>query len=481
MSKSLYFYDLETSGFNPREQRIMQFAGQRTDLKLNPIGEPDNYLIKMTDDILPDPDAVLLTGITPQMTIADGITEAEFLKLFNNEISIQGTIFTGYNSIRFDDEFMRFLHYRNFYDAYEWHWSEDRSRWDLLDVVRMTRALRPNGIKWPFNSEGQPANQLGLLTGINNLSHSNAHDALSDVLATIDLARLLSTKQPKLFKYLLELRDKKEVKKIVNTGQPFVYTCGKFSSDFEKTTVVLKLVDSPNKNGAIVYDLRYDPSPYLDLSAEKLAEMWQHYCKDRPCSHPKLPVKTLQYNRCPAIAPLGVFNLDCQKRLQLSISTIEKNKTKFNEQNNFIANLIDAIGLVDKEYQAKIVTSEMDVDGRLYDGFIGDNDKSLMAKVHKSNLESQEISKFSFSDERLSQLLPLYKARNYPKLLNANENETWEKFRINRLLAGKQSSKTAKYFDRLSLLAENTKLSDKQRYLIDELQLYGQSIIPILD
>ena len=83
MSASLFFYDLETSGINPREQRIMQFAGQRTDMNLQPVGEPFNIVIKLTDDVLPDPDAILVTGITPQQTLTDGITEAEFLKIFH--------------------------------------------------------------------------------------------------------------------------------------------------------------------------------------------------------------------------------------------------------------------------------------------------------------------------------------------------------------------------------------------------------------
>jgi len=152
MAETLYFYDLETSGFNPREQRIMQFAGQRTDLGLKPIGEPHNILIALSEDILPDPDAILITGITPQQTIAEGISEAEFLKIFNSEVALPGTIFTGYNTIRFDDEFMRYSHYRNLYDPYEWQWRDDRSKWDLLDLVRITRALRPEGIKWPFDS-----------------------------------------------------------------------------------------------------------------------------------------------------------------------------------------------------------------------------------------------------------------------------------------------------------------------------------------
>ncbi|HSX37189.1 MAG TPA: exodeoxyribonuclease I, partial [Patescibacteria group bacterium] len=196
MAASFFFYDLETSGFNPREARVMQFAGQRTDMELNPVGEPVNVLIKLPPDVLPDPDAVLVTGITPQQTIADGLTEAEFLKYFYEEVVKPDTIFLGFNSIRFDDEFMRYLHYRNFYDAYEWQWQDGCSRWDLLDVVRATRALKPEGIEWPFAPDGKPANRLEYLTKVNKLDHYKAHDAMSDVHATIAMAKLVRTKQP---------------------------------------------------------------------------------------------------------------------------------------------------------------------------------------------------------------------------------------------------------------------------------------------
>src|SRR3954451_6576935 len=111
MAASFFFYDLETSGFDPRSARIMQFAGQRTDMDLQPIGEPVNVLIKLTPDVLPEPDAILLTGITPQQTIADGVTEAEFLKLFYDQVVQPDTTFMGFNTIRFDDKFMHFLNY----------------------------------------------------------------------------------------------------------------------------------------------------------------------------------------------------------------------------------------------------------------------------------------------------------------------------------------------------------------------------------
>jgi exodeoxyribonuclease-1 len=275
MAQTLYFYDLETTGINSRSGRIMQFAGQRTDMQLKPVSEPDNILIRLTDDILPDPDAIMITGITPQSTAADGITEAEFLRYFIVEICQPETIFVGYNNIRFDDEFMRFALYRNFYDPYEWAWKDKRSRWDLLDVIRMTRALRPDGITWPVASDGKPSNRLELLTKVNGLNHTNAHDALSDVNATITLARLLRNKQTKLFEYLLSMRDKKKVIELVSSGQPFLYTSGKYPNVYEKTTVVMSLGDHPGKQGILVYDLRRDPSYLSKMSAEEIAVQWQ--------------------------------------------------------------------------------------------------------------------------------------------------------------------------------------------------------------
>ena len=291
-----FFYDLETSGFSPREARIMQFGGQRTDMNLKPIGKPVKSVIKLTPDVLPSPDAILITGITPQQTLADGLTEAEFLKFFYKEVVRPDTIFLGFNSIRFDDEFMRFLLYRNFYDAYEWQWQDGCSRWDLLDAMRMTRALRPEGIKWPFAPDGKPANRLEFLTGVNKLAHSDAHDALNDVLATIEVARLLRNKQPDMFDYLLKQRDKKAVRELVVKGAPFVYTSGRYSSEFLHTTAVVLLSKHPNGRDALVYDLRFDPTPFAKMSVDELAEAWR-FTKDPDAV--RLPVKTLKVQPLP--------------------------------------------------------------------------------------------------------------------------------------------------------------------------------------
>lgn len=475
MTTSFYFYDLETSGVNPREARIMQFAGQRTDMDLNPIGEPHNILIRLGDDVVPEPDAILITGITPQQTIADGIHEAEFLKIFYEEVATPGTIFVGYNSVRFDDEFMRFLNYRNFYDPYEWQYTDNKSRWDLLDVVRMTRALRPEGIEWPVDSKGKPTNRLELLTKVNNIAHEGAHDALSDVNAVIDLARLIRQKQPDLFNYLLKLRDKKAVAEVVEKGQPFIYSSGKYSSEFEKTTAVVSIAKHPKRQGVLVFDLRHDPTLFSKMSPAELAEAWR-WKRDDPS--PRLPVKTLQYNRCPAVAPLGVLNEESSKRLQLPIELIETNLNKLKAV-DLAPNVLAALELLDQQQQTSFLQDELDVDARLYDNFFGDADKTSCRVVRAADAHELSNLQLEFKDDRLSALLPLYKARNFPKALTDEERLAWEQFRTRKLLGGKQSSRLARFFNRLAELAERTDLTARDQYVLEELQLYGQSIMPV--
>ncbi|HSX45637.1 MAG TPA: exodeoxyribonuclease I [Candidatus Saccharimonadia bacterium] len=479
MAASFFFYDLETSGFSPRTARVVQFAGQRTDMDLKPIGEPVNVLIKLTPDVLPDPDAVLVTGITPQKTIAEGLTESEFLKLFYKEVVRPDTIFLGYNSVRFDDEFMRFLLYRNFYDAYEWQWKDGCSRWDLLDVVRMTRALRPDGIEWPFSPDGKPTNRLEFLTSINKLEHSNAHDALSDVLATIDLARLIKSEQPELFDYQLKNKGKKEVKALVEKGTPFVYTTGRYSSQWLHTSVAVQLAKHAEQDAALVYDLRFDPEPFLEMSVDQLIEAWRY---NPDLEVVRLPVKTLKYNRCPAVAPLGVIKGDAtQERLQLKLETVTENLAVLKKHHAVFADKIaEAVARMDKERersQLAIVDNELTVDERLYEGFLNKSDESTMAAVRAAEPSDLPGLAANLKDARLKSLLPLYKARNYPQSLSSEERVVWDEFVAKKLFAGGQDSRLAKYFSRLQELTE-TKLTSNQKYLLEELRLYGESIMP---
>lgn len=476
MADSLYFYDLETSGISPRDARIMQFAGQRVDLDLRHIGEPDNIIVRLSEDILPEPDAILVTGITPQQTQLEGITEAEFLEYFQKEVAMPGTIFVGFNTVRFDDEFMRYTLYRNFYDPYEWQWKDGRGRWDLLDVVRMTRALRPDGIKWPVDKNGKPTNRLELLTAMNGLDHDNAHDALNDVYATIALAKLLKQKQPKLFSFLLSMRTKASVKQLVETGQPFVYSSGKYATDFEKTTVVTPVAVHPKKGGMLVYDLRHNPQDYIYMSVEQLAKAWEWKSVDS--QEPRLPVKLLQYNRCPAIAPMGVLDADSQKRLSIDLSLIEKHRKVLSEATLWPERLFKALEILDTAQQARLLSDQQSADSQLYDGFFGDTDRQLLPKIRHA--PSDELNTFTdvLHDDRLKQLLPLYKARNFSNRLSDEERAAWDTYKTKRLFDGGPQSRLARYFKRIEELSKESRLTQNQKFLLEDLNLYGQSLVP---
>jgi exodeoxyribonuclease-1 len=379
--------------------------------------------------------------------------------------------------VRFDDEFMRYLHYRNFYDPYEWQYTDDKSRWDLLDLVRMTRALRPDGIKWPVDAKGTPTNRLELLTKLNGIDHESAHDALSDVNASIKLAALIKQKQPELFSYLLKMRDKKQIAEVTEKGQPFVYSSGKYPSEFEKTTVVAPVVKHPKRQGVLVFDLRYDPTEFAAMSVPDLVAAWRrrHYEEGT-----KLPVKTLQYNRCPAVAPLGVLDDTSAERLHINKAAIEENFKKLKTA-NLAPKLLEALEQLDKQQQASFLENEQDVDAKLYDGFIGGADKTKLGVVRAAAPEELSNLSLSFTDTRLTALLPLYKARNFPAFLSDEERAAWEKFREQKLLGGKQSSRLAKFFNRLAEIAARPGLSANDQYLLEDLQLYGQSIMPVTD
>jgi exodeoxyribonuclease-1 len=464
MSASFFFYDLETSGISAARDRIMQFGGQRTDLDLNPIGEALNIAIKLAEDILPNPEAILVSGISPSENNKNGISEAEFADIFNDQIARPGTIFVGFNNIRFDDEFIRYSNYRNFYDAYSWHWKDDSSRWDILDVVRMTRALRPEGINWP-TKEGKPSNKLELLTNENKLDHFNAHDALSDALATIEIARLLKTKQPKIFNYLLSIRKKPKLIELIKDNEMLVYTSSHYSSEVLHTSVV-SCLNLDEKMGLIqVYDLRIDPKQFLDLPVEELTKLWEYNPEQL---RPILPVKTVRLNRCPAIAPISVLDQDSIKRIDIDLRKVRNNlKTLQQNKEQFADKLKLVTKQLDKKQDERFKGSRGIAypDERLYEKFIPPSDASLFTRARLSAKAASPSPKFS--DKRLNELFELYKARNYPKLLSQAEEHAWQEHVIRKLFEGQESNYQRIKDQVESLIKENIANKDRLELLKD--------------
>lgn len=472
MAQTFFFYDLETSGLNPRQDRIMQFAGQRTDLDLQPIGDPVNLLVAMTDDVLPSPHSSLVTGITPQQTVQDGYSEAAFAQRLYSDIFTPDTIAVGYNNVRFDDEFVRHLLWRNFHDPYEWTWRDGRSRWDLLDVVRMMRALRPEGISWPVDEAGRPTNRLELITKANQISHHNAHDALADVTALIAVARLIKQTQPQLFAYLLSMRHKKAVQALVNLNQPrpFVYSSGRYDQEHAKTTLALAIAPAAHDN-VLVYDLRYDPAPFVGLDRDALvARLFASWQERQAEDFVPVPVKLLQYNRCPAVAPAGVLEqAGGWDKLHLDLATVQRHQATLQAHPEFI----EAVQAAFSEGRPK-PPAATDPAARLYEDFLSDRDRVRVETVRQADQGQLVGLQPQFDDPRLPELLLHYKARQFPASLTEAEQHRWQTWRAQHLRV--QLSAFTRDWQQLAAQA-----TDQQRFVLEELQLWAESILPLPD
>ena len=481
--KTFFFYDLETSGFSPQNDRIMQFAGQRTDENLNRIGEPINILVRLNDDVLPSPSALMVTKISPQKTVEEGYTEAEFSKMLVEEYFTPDTVIVGYNNVRFDDVHIQHLLWRNFYPPYDWQWKDGRSRWDLLDVVRMIRALRPEGINWPFiineeTGEKFAANKLELLTKENGILHENAHDAMSDVDGLIDVARLLKEKQPQIFDYLFKIRSKNEVQKLVNleNPKPFVYTSGRFKVEFEKTTVAFPIAPAKNQN-VIVWDLRFSPEKFIDWNEDQILENITADFETRSSDDfEPIAAKILQYNKCPAVAPMGVLTEENQQRLKIDLAEIQKNLDILRKNPHFAENLRSAFERRSEVFQDKSSAEKPAPEARLFEGFVSKSDDIKIEAVRNST--DRELADFhpDFADERLTDLLLHYKARNFPKSLSSQEKELWEEYRVKNL-----QKMMPNFMKEFQEIANNQNLNSQEEYILEEIKLWLENILPETD
>ncbi len=447
----------------------MQFAGQRTDDNLNPVGEPLVRYIRLSDDVLPEPEAILLTGITPQVTLEKGVSEASFLEEFSLKVLEPDTTIVGFNNIRFDDEFMRFTLWRNLRDPYDWQWRDNRCKWDLLDVVRMTRALRPEGIMWPVTEDDTPVNKLTELTAANGLDHENAHDALSDVQATIDLAKLIKAKQPKLFEYLLSMCNKKTVSAMLDPKrtQPILHTSGMLGAEFLSTTAILPLFEDKKMSSKVVcWDLRYHPSDFRKLSIEDLRNRL-FVTKEELGNNQRLPLKAVHTNRSPALAPIGVLDESASKNIRLTISQIQENVQALRSDKGLLSRLFDAW------HANQPTSSEQDVDASLYNGsFLDDHDRAICNQIVLA--KDQLGTPPNFHDARLGELSFRYKARNFPKALTEEEHVAWEKYRNDKFY---QRGEVQKFGQALQQLSAELK-DDASQSLLTDLQLYVESILP---
>ena len=473
MPTTLYWHDYETFGVDPRRDRPAQFAGLRTDEALNEIGQPMMIYCKPSRDFLPHPKACLLTGITPQVADAQGYLEPEFIARIHAELTQANTCGVGYNSLCFDDEVTRFTLYRNFYDPYAREWQRGNSRWDIIDLVRMTYALRPTGIVWPQHKGGQPSFRLEDLVAANDIQHECAHDALSDVRATIALARLLRIRQPRLYHWLFQMRYKHQAAAQLDlvTHTPVLHTSRMYPAKSGCTTLVMPLIPEPDKdNSILVYDLCHDPDLFLTMDKDTLSHYLFGHSNEIPEGMQRLPIKSVKINKCPALAPRSTLTMEIAERIGIDINACYRHWQKLCEHPIFLQRVAAA-------YTCRtFATTSSDVDVALYEGFLSNADTSSLAQVRCASPQDLITMQFNFHDHRLPDLLFRYRARNWPETLTTAETERWKQICLKRLTQNNAGSLTfAEFSVQIGLLRNTFKDANAWR-ILDALEAWSKDL-----
>ena len=475
MSQSFLFYDLETWGTDPRRTRIAQFAAIRTDAELRELGEPIEFLVRPADDLLPSPGASLVTGLAPQDAVG-GLSEAEAFARIADEMSRPGTCTLGYNSLRFDDEFIRHGLFRNFHDPYEREWRNGNCRWDLLDVMRLAHALRPEGLQWPQRDDGATSFRLEHLAEANGVRIGDAHEALSDVRALIGLARLFRTAQPRLWEYALALRDKRQVAGMLDpiAMTPVLHVSQRYPASRLCAAAVLPLAIHPQVgNRMIVYDLDRDPDDLLALDADAIADRVYVRSADLPEGVSRVPLKEIHTNRCPALVQWNHLRDGDFARLGIDRDAAEARAARIRAQGPLIAEKVRRVFGRERDGRDR-----PDVDAGLYDGFVGDGDKARMARVRATPPDQLGTVDFGFQDPRLGELLFRYRARNWPDTLDTAERQRWDDYRRRRLHADSGLSECTfdDYFADIARLRNEAPGDGRRQALLDRLQAWGHAL-----
>ena len=476
MPASFLFYDLETFGADPRRTRIAQFAAIRTDEALNQIEEPIDFLVRPADDLLPSPDATLVTGLPPQRALAEGMPEAEAFARIFEEMSRPQTCTLGYNSLRFDDEFVRYGLYRNFHDPYEREWRGGNCRWDLLDAMRLMHALRPDGIAWPQREDGKGTSfKLEHLAAANGVRSGDAHEALSDVRALIGLARRFREAQPRLWDYALRLRDKRHVATLLDpvAMAPVLHVSQRYPAARMCTAAVAPVARHPRIDSrVIVFDLDGDPEALLQLDADTIAARLYLRADQLPEGQVRIPLKEVHLNRCPAIVRWEHLRDGDFSRLSIDRGLAEARAARLREAGPELA------GKLQRVYARQREQPPADADAALYDGFVRDGDRRLFADVRATPPAQLGSRDFGFRDPRMPELLFRYRARNWPDTLDAAERERWNDYRRRRLADDSSLSELGftPYFQRIATLRAEHASDPARLALLDQLDAWGQGL-----
>ena len=419
---NLVFYDFETCSSNVSYGQIIQAAAV---LVNDNFQELDRYeaRCKLSPGIVPEAMALLVNKTTPKVLKETNLSHYQMLRqLIDKFKEWKNSTFIGYNSINFDEEFLRRTLFKNLEYPYLTN-TNGNERGDLFSLARACHLYYPDCIKTPISDKNNPVFKLEKLAPMNDIKHDKAHSAMGDVLATIEIAKLLSKKAPNVWKASLMTTNKDKSFQLIKNEQLF---CTDFFYYGKSVPFVLTFVcQHPQWGYPMCFDLKADPSYYFNLSIQEL--------KKELDKKPKV-IRTIKHKKHPIIMnPSYGIHFDNYK--QLGINKLKQRAELIRENKEFakkVASILDDDARERQEFESQ---EDVYPEESIYKKFPSDHDNKIMPEFHKADWKNKFSVSQKFKDERMQYFGKKILYEESPQSLPKEEYDAVHKEIASRILS----------------------------------------------
>ena len=419
---SYIFYDTETTGKVTAFDQILQFAAIKTDAELNVLDTFD-VRCRLLPYIVPSPGALLVTGTTVADITTCPLSHFEMMRLVHAKMhrwSQGGSIFVGWNNMRFDEVLLRQAYYKSLLPIYQTN-TNGNGRTDIMRIAQVVSACAPNCLAIPIHPDGKRAFKLGLMAAANNVALDNAHDALADTNATLGIARLIRQRAPALWDALMVNARKSSPLQLLQS-EPLMLLCEYFGKPFNCIATPLA-ANASNANEWALIDLQFDPAQYLDANDADLREAIDGTTK---------VIRRVSINAQPGLLPLD-HTPDDVRCGQQSLETYQARAQAIRGHAEFrrrISRLLAA------RYEDQVEPAH--VEQRIYGGFASNADQARMHSFHAHGWGDRIGILQEIEDARYRQIAQRIVAIERPDLLTDAQRQRWELWRRERFLTNEK-------------------------------------------
>jgi exodeoxyribonuclease-1 len=374
------FYDFETTGTSPKFDQALQFAAILTDENLNEL-EVKNVRCRLSDHILPSPIAMAITEVFPDDMLSPNLSAFDFSGELSELIEDwRPAVWTGYNSLSFDENVFRQMFYQNLHPNLYATQVQGNLRLDILKAVYACWGFGRSELKIPSFPSGKLTSKLDMLAPENGFANHQAHDALGDVRATIHIAKLIRDQIPEVWETLINNLEKSRLLGKLKSGQVFQLV-ERFGGGAPKIyTGAYCGMSETNSNQFGFFDFeKSDVADFLSGNDELFSKAVEQ--------SPKL-IRTVDLNKMPLLFPLSdpsVEHVDAALAIQNSSAMLE------------------ATGRALAGRYADRETPDQ-VEAQIYEGFYSNDDKRRLIQFQNSDWNTRLTIVPTFDDARLKEL-----------------------------------------------------------------------------